>query len=342
MTGPAIVTRRAFAVGAAASLLAGGAGARAQSPASANVPLTVITPFGFQIDFVDFMYAHSAGCYRAQGFNSTVIGGTGSASAIQQTLAGRAKFTRIAGIDLLNAVGRQDVPLVCIGTLYQGSTFHVISLRSRPIANAAELRGKRIGVVSVGGATENFLDMMLAREGIPKDQVPRETVGNSAGAVALIQQGRIDGFIASINVVAALRFANEPVEIWSTDRYAPMPSQVWVTTREVIEREPDTVLRWLRAMKAAVDDLTTKPFAEIIATVSRDFEVPGIRNRDQLAATYNAAKDLWFTAGRENLLRNVPEAWRAGARALAEAGIVNVPNVDNYYTNRFIDQVLRG
>ena len=36
------------------------------------------------------------------------------------------------------------------------------------------------------------------------------------------------------------------------------------------------------------------------------------------------------------------EAWRAGARALAEAGIVNVANVDNYYTNRFIDQVLRG
>jgi NitT/TauT family transport system substrate-binding protein len=305
-------------------------------------PLTVITPFGFQIDFVEFTNAHAGGHFRAQGFASTVLGGTGSASAIQQTVAGRAKFTRIAAIDLLNAVGRQDVPLLCVGTLYQGSTFHVISHRDRPIRNAAELRGKRMGVVSVGGATENFLDMMLAREGIPKTDVPRDTVGNSPGALTFVEQRRIDGFIASINVVAALHHANAPVEIWSTDRYAPMPGQCWVTTRDIAQREPETIVRFLRAMKASVEDLLATPFNQIVDRLVRDFEVPGARDRAQLEATFKAAKELWFTQGRENLLRNVPDLWRAGARALAEAQIVNVANVDEYYTNAFVDQALRG
>jgi ABC-type nitrate/sulfonate/bicarbonate transport system substrate-binding protein len=331
-----MIARRS-ALGAAAALLAPGL-----LTAQTLEPLTVITPFGFQIDFVDFTNAHSGGHFRSQGFASTVLGGTGSASAIQQTVAGRAKFTRIAAIDLLNAVGRQDVPLLCVGTLYQGSTFHVISHRDRPIRTAAELRGKRLGVVSVGGATENFLDMMLAREGIPKSEVPRDTVGNSPGAVALIEQRRIDGFIASINVVAALRHTNAPVEIWSTDRYAPMPGQCWVTTREVAQREPETVVRFLRAMKACVDDLLTTPFGQIIDRLVRDFEVPGARDRVQLEATFNAAKELWFTQGRDNLLRNVPDLWRAGARSLAEAQIVNVASVDDYYTNTFIDRALRG
>ncbi len=54
--------------------------------------------------------------------------------------------------------------------------------------------------------------------------------------------------MASIIVPAVvLRLQNEPIVAWSTDRYAPMPSQCYITTREIAERQPEMVVRFLRA-----------------------------------------------------------------------------------------------
>jgi ABC-type nitrate/sulfonate/bicarbonate transport system substrate-binding protein len=329
--------RRGFlSASAGAALIAGIRPGFAQAPQ----PLTLITPFGFNIDFIEFMNGHSGGHFRAQGFASEIIGGTGSASAIQQLIAGRAKFTRIAGIDLLKAVGAQDVPLVAVTTMYQGSTFNLISHRAKPIRAAEELRGKRIGVVSVGGATENLLDLMLAKVGLKPADTPREVVGNNAGAVQLIEQGRIDGFVASNNVVITLRETNAPVEVWSTDRYAPMPSQVHVTLRQTIEREPESVLRFLRAINASVRELMSANFDTLLDRMARDFEIPGIRARANLKATHEAAEQLWLAQGRENLLRNVPALWRGGASLLAQAGFQMPKDVDAVYTNEFINRAL--
>ena len=60
-----------------------------------------------------------------------------------------------------------------------------------------------------------------------------------------LRQGRIDRFINSIGVVVALLTANEPIVHWPTDRYAPMPSQIFVTTRETIEKKPAMVVGFL-------------------------------------------------------------------------------------------------
>lgn len=325
-----------------AALAAGASSVYSARIAFAQQPLTVITPFGFIIDFIDFLNAHSSGHFKAQGFDSKVLGGTGSASAIQQLIAGQAQFSRSAGIDLMKAVGNQDLPLVCVGSLYQGSNFYVISTKAKQVLRAEDLVGKRIGVVSIGGATENLLDLMLASVGVKPAQVPREVVGNNAGALQFVKQGRVDAFIGSVNVVAVLRAAKEELEIWSTDRYAPMPGQVWVTTQPMIEREPDTVLRFCKAMRGSIMQLVNEPFGPILDRVSKDFDVPGIRNREQLEATFHAARELWFAQGRENLMRNVPKLWQAGAEALAKAGVAKLKNVNALYTNRFIDEALKG
>ena len=319
-----------------------GALALAPSIARAQQPLTVITPFGFIVDFIDLLNAQSGGHYKARGFEAKVIGGTGSATAIQQLIAGQAKFTRSAGIDLMKAAASQDLPLVSIGVLYQGSNFHMISHRLKPIQTAEDLRGKKIGVVSIGGATENFLDLMLAAANIKREDVSREVVGNNAGALQFVRQGRIDGFIASVNVVATLRAQKEDIEVFSTDKYAPMPSQVWVTLQQTIEREPDTVLRFCKAMRGSVTQLVNESFGPILDRVAKDFEIPGIRNRDGVVQTFTAMKELWLSQGRENLMRNVPKLWQQGADALARANIARVKNVQALYTNRFIDEALKA
>ena len=307
-------------------------------PARAQGAVTVLTPFGFIVDFLEVLNAQSGGHFKAAGLEAQVLGAGGAAAAMQQLAAGRAQFSRGAAIDQMKAVSAQNLPIVSIATLFQSSTFWVMSDKAKPIRTAEDLRGKRIGVVSIGGTTENFLDLLLTKARAPRAETPREVVGNNPGAFALVQQGRIDGFIASSNVGNALLRSGAPLEWFSTDKYAPMPGQSYFTTQAVIDRSPDQVLAFVRALKASVDEMIRGPIAPIIDRAATVFEIPGIRDRAALVHTAEENIPLWLSEGRENLLRNVPALWRQARDSLSEAGLATIADETRLYTNAFVDQ----
>lgn len=327
----------------AAAMLAAAPIAAPAVQAQAREKITVMTPFGFIPDFLEMMNAVSGGHFAAQGLDVTLLGGQGTAQAVQQLIAGKVAFIRAASIDQMRAVASTGAPLVSFATLYQASTFQLVSLKSRPIARAEDLKGKTVGLVSVGGTTDTFLDLILARVGLAKDDVKRETTGNSPGALQILQQGRVDCFMCAINVVVTLQKMGAPIEVWSTDRYAPMPSQCFLTTRDMIDQKPDTMLRITKALKASVDEIMTSPVKPIFARAAKDFDIPGLKDMDLAAAVEEAGRDqLWLSEGRENLLRNVPRLWTEGADALRRAGVADIKDVTALYTNRFIDEARKA
>ena len=308
--------------------------------AQAGQPLSIVSPGGFQVNFAEMMWMVAGGHLEREGFAPTLLGANGQAAANAQLVAGHAGFTRSAMIDLVMAArDRPRPPLVGIATLYQSSTFFVISLPGSPVRGPADFRGRKVGVVSVGGTTELMLDLMLAQAGIAPAAVPRFVTGNNAGALQLVRQGRVDCFIASVNVVVALRRAGEDFVAMSTDEIAPMPSQVYVATPEFIEREPGTVLRFLRALDASARDfLGGRDVAAMIDAMAARFEVPGARDREALLATNRAAVELWLGQGRDNLLRNVPGLWQAGAAAIERAGLARIARVEDLYRADLVDR----
>jgi ABC-type nitrate/sulfonate/bicarbonate transport system substrate-binding protein len=320
---------------AGASLL----GAPAIVNAQGGEPFTFMTPFGFIPDFIEMMNMVSGGHLQRQGFNPRLLGGQGTATAIQQLMAGTASFVRVTAIDQFLAVARQNAPLVTVSTLYQGSTFQLVSLRDRPIRDAADLRGKTVGIVSVGGSTDLLLNIMLQKAGLRVEDVRKEVTGNSPGALQLVRQGRVDCFFCAIGVVVTLQRANEPISVMSTDRYAPMPSQIFVTTRDYLQRNADQALRFMRAYRASCDEVMNGDKRAIFQRAGRDFEIPGIRDLDTVVSLIDISiRDLWLSEGRENLYRNVPRLWTEADRSIRGAGIAAVPNVEALYTNDFIDR----
>ena len=310
--------------------------------ARAEPAVTVLTPFGFIVDFLEVLNAKAGGHFKAAGLDAQVLGAGGAAAAMQQLAAGRAQFSRGAAIDQMKAVSAQNVPIVSVATLFQSSTFWVISAKAKPILTAEDLRGKRMGVVSIGGTTENFLDLLLFKAKVPKAETPREVVGNNPGAFALVQQGRIDGFIASSNVGNALLRSGAPIEWFSTDKYAPMPSQSYFTTADIIQKSPDQVLAFVKALKASVDEIIKGPVDPLIVRASKEFEIPGIRDRAALVHTIDEDIPLWLSHGKENLLRNIPELWHEAKVTLGEAGLATIDDETTLYTNTFVDQVNKG
>jgi NitT/TauT family transport system substrate-binding protein len=328
--------------------IAGGlaAGAAIAKPylrtARAAEPLTFMTPFGFIPDFLEMMNMVSGGFLAQQGFAAKLLGGQGAVVTAQQLMTGAVSFVRLTAIDEFVAVAK-GAAFVSVATLYQGSTFHVISPKDKPVNSAEDFKGKIIGIVSVGGSTEQLLDIMLQSARMTKADVTTQVVGNSPGAMQYLRQGRIDCFINSIGVVVALQTANEPIAHWPTDRYAPMPSQIFVTTRETIEKKPAMVVGFLKALKASTEDMLHGDLKAIFQRANGDFDIPGMKNIDEQVALMRFIMDgPWMSQGRENFLRNMPELWAKAQRGIGGAGIASVPNVEALYTNTFIEQALKA
>ena len=75
----------------------------------------------------------------------------------------------------------------------------------------------------------------------------------------------------------------------------------------------------------------------------REYEIPGIRDLDFVVeVAQTSQRELWLSRGRENLLRNVPELWESGFRALKAAGLADPPDPSALWTNRFVEEALRG
>jgi ABC-type nitrate/sulfonate/bicarbonate transport system substrate-binding protein len=330
---------KAVGAGAGAALLGLPAIRRA---GAATEKLNFFTPFGFSPDFIEILNAKSGGYFEREGLDVNIRGAQGAVQTMQQLVSGEADFVRNSPIDQMRLMSRQDTKLVFVAMLYQSSNFFMISPKDKPINRAEDLKGKTIGIISNGGTTDTFLDLMLTKVGLPKDSVKRQVTGNSPAALQFVKQGRIDAFIATYAVIIPLEKAGEKITYWSTDRYAPIPNQGYVTTRGFIDERPETVMRFLRAIRGSVEEILNKPLKPIFERAARDFDIPGIRDLDTLVAITDTWHQLVLSQGKENFLRNVPDLWHKGAEELRAAHILDVKNVDSLYTNDFIDRVLKS
>jgi NitT/TauT family transport system substrate-binding protein len=137
----------------------------------------------------------------------------------------------------------------------QGSPFFLVSKKGQAIASPKDMVGKTIGIISKGGAVDNLLDVMLINNGIDAKSVNREVVGNSPGAFGLIEQGRIHAFFISTGSYVQLKMSGAAIEAWNTDKFAPIPGQVLMTSKAAAEKDPETIVKFLRAVDATMIDV---------------------------------------------------------------------------------------
>ncbi|NNM71435.1 ABC transporter substrate-binding protein [Enterovirga aerilata] len=323
------VTRRAVSAGLGA--LFGAASAR---PALSQAPerVTYLTPFGFLIDYAETMYGTSGGFFAKQGLDLVNEGGKGSAFGIQQLTAGNVLISRTGGTDLLKAYVR-DPQLIAIAGVYPKDLFWVISHRDKPIQGSADLAGKTVGVISVGGATENLLDMMLAKASIPKSSVSREAAGNAPSAFELVKAGRLSGYIATHLTVHRLRSAGQPIHAWCIDEVAPSPGDLYVTTKRTVEERPETLVRFLRGVDATLAAIgATADTPALIASMSKLYDIPETKSPDRGVASLDFARTN-FAAVHRAKLAVAPATFVSARDLMVAAGIIPEPKDDGYFTD---------
>jgi ABC-type nitrate/sulfonate/bicarbonate transport system substrate-binding protein len=302
--------------------------------------VTLITPFGFDVDFLEMMNAVVAGHLAREGLDATLLGATGTIQHIQEVIAGQADIGRFSGIDFIRAVGAKDAPLRAFATARQNSGFTVVSLKEKPVRSGADLKGKTVGLLSYGGTTETFIELLLAKAGIAKDDAKLLVTGNNPGEVDFIRQGRIDCFICTYSVAYVLRHGADAaaLEFFGVDGPVPAPGQVFHATRRTLEERGDLVMKVLRALKVSADEIVKGPIEPILERCAKVYEIPGAKDMALLAAQERQAiADNWYAGGDpKTFLHNIPGRWQSGADALKSVGFADVKDVSALYTDAFV------
>ena len=303
--------------------------------------LLFMEPFDLAFEYMHEMNGVVGGHFGKEGLNVRIDNARGTSVALQQVIAGQAFVTRVGALDLIKASAAQDVKLVSIATSLQEAIFSLVSLKSSPIMTPEDMRGKTIGVASMGGGQENTLDLILASAGVSPKDVPRQAIGSNAGNVELLKQGRVNGFFATVETSILLRRAGEPVEILSASKFAPMPGGVIVTTRDFVTKNPDTAVKFVRGMRNSAKEILVADPNTIVERIEKKYEISASKERAFRVEAIKAYNAMTIAQGEQNVMRNVPEVWQKAAELVTKAGIAKVADINALYDNKYFDEATR-
>src|SRR5215469_10152672 len=159
------LTRRRVLVGATAAASAIACPGVVRRAAAAD-KLVFMTPFGISIDFLEMENGVAGGFWAKQGLDASVVGAPGTSVALSQVISGQAQFGMCSGMDYMRAVATKGAPLMAVATINQRPAFVLVSLKDKPIRKGEDLAGKTVGILSFGGTTETYVDLIAGRSGV--------------------------------------------------------------------------------------------------------------------------------------------------------------------------------
>lgn len=253
------------------------------------------------------------------------VGGKASFFHLPLSIADQLGYFRAEGVDVEVAdfpdwLRAQQAVLGGAAEVCSGSFEHVISLQQRrqfyqsivlqgrapqvamgvstrtlaQYRSAADLRGRRIGVSSLGSTTQLIAQLVLAQAGVSAREVNYVSVGSAAGALAALRSGQVDAMSNSEPVMTMLEQRGD-VRIIS-----------------------DT--RTLKGTAAVFGGMM--PSACLYS--GNDFVRAHPRTCQALANGIVHALKWLQTAGPSDMMKTVPESYLLGDRALYLASFANV------------------
>lgn len=94
-----------------------------------------------------------------------------------------------------------------------GSVLVVSPVAGPRIGSVADLRGAKIGIPGPGSSSHHLLNAVLRKRGVPVDEVTPVAIGVAAGAIAAMEQGRVDAAMMTNLGLATLRRKSPQVTV---------------------------------------------------------------------------------------------------------------------------------
>lgn len=338
------LTRRSVLEVAAAALAAAGSGVLVTScvgdeDAAAGTSLTFLAVLPLTtLTYAPELLADAGGYFTDQGLNVNFQSTRGTAQAIQLVLAGSAPLSRIGQIEAVSHAANRGAPIMNVGTVVKESTIRFVSSAAAPLREPRDFVGKTLGIPSVGGESETTLDLLLASSGIDPASVERQVVGVGPGVFNLVEQGRIAGFMVSIDTAKILEQQMPNVVVLRPGDFIESGAQLYMVSADGLGELGDMIRRYLEAVRGAIDFmLADDGFDQTLRAMREKYSFNTLENDAVAKDSLSEYVRAWTLAGPENILRTDPERWRLGYDELVGAGQIEAGHDPGaWFTNEFV------
>ena len=276
----------------------------------------------YNVSAVGDLYADVYGHFAENGLKVNVKPGGPERDALKELELGHAQFGVASADQVFRAVAK-GAPIVVLAQLFQVNPLHWIYRPDRaPFSGPADWKGKSIGV-TFGGNDETIMRALLARYGINENEVSLFSVRYD---YTPFYEGRVAFWPLYLNAQAViigdkLAQAGETFDVISPDRLGvKFVANSVVTTREMLEKHPDTVKRFLAALRQGWQDALTPQNEEqaVQVLLQMDRETPAAVVRRQLAVT----RELMLPAPGAAFGTIDIDAWKQTAQIMAAQQLI--------------------
>ena len=320
----------------ALGLLAGCAGA--DSPELTPTPspgdlVNVRLPMGFipNVQFAPYYVAAEKGYYQDAGIELD-FDYSFETDGVALVAADELQFALVSGEQVLLARS-QGLPVVYVMAWYQEFPIGVVSEAKEAITSPQDLRGRRIGLPGLFGASYIGLRAMLTEAGLSEEDVVLESIGfNQGEALAGGQQEVVVGYTS--NEPLQLEALGLDVDVLRVADYVDLAANGMITNEKTIAEDPELVRRMVDATLRGVADTMANP--DEAYEISKKY-VEGLAEADEEVQkeVLQVSIELWHT---DSLGRSNPSAWDNMQQTLLDMDLLEAPlPLEQAFTNQFVE-----
>jgi len=247
----------------ALSLLAG-----AQSAAALEKVRVLIPVRNIDEAFSPFVVAKEKGYFAAEGYDVTLIAVGGSNEAAIQVSAGNAEVGAASPGEALVGIQSGKLDIRYFYELYYSNIWSVAVLPDSPIKTLVELKGKKLGVQSMGSAGTTFGRAFVQQVGLdPEKDVSFLPIGVGAQAVTSIQRKLVDAAVYWDAALVKFKLSGLDLRMLPVpENLRTLPDVSLLARNETIKKNPRMLIGIARALAKGYDYSMANPTAAVLIT----------------------------------------------------------------------------
>ena len=180
----------------------------------------------------------------------------GGARGMQALVGGSTQSADSDGVAPIHVIHRGGDAVIVAG-LNNKPLFKFVT--QKEITEPAQLRKKRIGVANFGGSTEFAVTTALKEWNIPREAVTLVAAGGSAVRLAAMEKKGLDATVLPYDHAAAGSKAGLRVLGDMPTLVPSFPDKVIIMRRSFVQKERDTVKRFLQGLSEAIYQVSVSP-----------------------------------------------------------------------------------
>ncbi|RIV37659.1 ABC transporter substrate-binding protein [Micromonospora radicis] len=200
-----------------------------------------------------FAVAKELGYFAEENLTVETINTDGSVAALQAVATGSADVTAADSGSILGAV-EKNVPVKAIGGLVQNWPWVMAVKPDSTITGGADLRGKKIGVISLASGSAPYARAYVAAAGLdPAKDVELLPVGVGAQAAAALNDGQVDVLALYTQAYAVIENSGTTLKyLDNPDALNGIRSLSFAVGARGLDDKKDVYTRFLRAAYKAM------------------------------------------------------------------------------------------